>query len=113
MIKRTLEQRIARLEKLLKTKNESRNMMDYRVGRRVMDADGATGVIVDNGPYKGLLRKWKYKLANLDEVLDWPNNFMRPEKAMGTWSVIVEFEDGENAGELVMSPEPSEALELM
>ena len=85
-----LEQRVARLEKLLKIKNES--LADLSRGVRVMDADGNTGVVRSKGPIGNLRRIHGHMLS--DEAIHAVNQWCLRVGSREDIGVLIKFDNG-------------------
>jgi len=121
MRKLTIEQRIARLEKLLSGRKSVRNEnifyhppkrpndFGFRNGVHVVDADGEEGTIVDAGTLREVW-KWNTQVANRDEVELWIDE--SDDDIWNAWTVVIKYDTGEYAGDHVMTVYPDESLEI-
>ena len=116
MIKRTLEQRIARLEKLVNkptkkiTKNESKQS-DFLVGSIVEDLNGYESVVVDMGSFRDMYDKWYNRLmpASREEIDDYLMEFEGEDWVDDAFTIVTKFE----RGGIAMSTDPESELEVI
>jgi hypothetical protein len=120
MIKRTLEQRIARLEKLLLaskptkySKNEGKlsNESDFVVGSVVEDLNGYESVVIDMGSFKNMYNKWYKRLmpASKEVIDDYLMEFDGEDWVDDAFTVVTKFA----RGGIAMSTDPESELEVI
>ena len=116
--KLTLEQRIARLEKLLSNRRSCKNEtfgVDFRPGNLVEDVDGYTAEVVDSGTLGDLWDKYQLDLCdnNMREIWDYMDE--DPDWRNLTECVIVRYDDttGMKGGDCAICIDPENSLDLL
>ena len=116
--KLTLEQRIARLEKVLNSKKAVKNegnissSEELIKGAIVEDVNGDTCVIIDTGSFGDIYDKWFDRVDpnNHDEVSDYliefeDDDYNTPDYIWDAYAVVVKYDNGMKC--IVVDPEDS------